>query len=220
LLNHSQKLPFREFEIMRNILMSAAAMALCIGATSSQAQEMGPFLSRPATSADITHVNATCPGNSFISAIQSMSYSDHEGYYGLNIWCKPLVKVDQMPTDLTEKEIIPYSKAPTNNGGGIKAACPDNYYVSGFQLFVDNDPSHQRSTIIWCKPLMPSGGKPPTGPATYELDTQMEPSDNGGSKRIESQDGYYFYQVELGVAQNGDRVGRALSAWTRQFSAP
>jgi hypothetical protein len=206
---------------MKKIMMSAAVVVLCVDATSGQSQEIGPILSRPPTVLDATHVYATCPGYSFISAIQSMKYADRRyGDYGLNIWCKPLVKVTQMPTDLTEKEIIPYSKAPTVDGGGIKASCPDNYYVSGFQLFVDNDPSHQRSTIMWCKPLLPASGNQPTSPATYQLDTQMEPSDNGGSRRIESQDGYYFYQVELGIAQNGDRIGRALSGWTRPFALP
>jgi hypothetical protein len=206
---------------MKDILIGTISIALFIGvATSSQAQEVGPILTRPATVIDPTHVYATCPDKHFISAIQSMSYSAAEGNYGLNIWCKPLVNV-AMPTNLTEIQEIPYSKAPTNNGGGLKAECPNNYYVSGFQLLVDNDPSHQRSTLTWCKPLLPPSGTPPAGPPTYELDTQMEPPDNGASKRIESEDGYYFYQAQLLVAPNGNYgAGRALSAWTRQFSAP
>jgi hypothetical protein len=133
----------------------------------------------------------------------------------MNIWCKPLVSV-QMPTDQKEKGPL-NSKASLGGGGGPKAACPANYYVSGFQLLKRR---RRYPSAVYEYLLMPLGSTKPTGPPEIFLTTDKEPETSAGSSRIDSRDGYYFFQAEVDLTPANGGFDRFLLGWIRFPAKP
>jgi hypothetical protein len=192
------------------LVAAIVAAGLLASPSWSQSVEKGPFISQqPAVPGP--GIPARCPDNHYTSAIQTLK-SNNNDQRGLNIWCKPLLRVATMPSDMGEKG--PFNtKEPVVSGGGPKAACLEGYYVSAIQLRVDGDATHQRSIDLWCKPL-PKTDAAPTDLGDKILSTGPEPSESGGSVRIECANGYFISAVQI---ENVYNYKRSVSAVTRAF---
>ena len=193
----------------------AAIIAVGLFASSSRGQpaEQGPFTTtQPSNSGG--GAKAQCPDSHYISAFQAVKDNDQQ--HTIRIWCKPLRKVDIMPADPGEKGPF-ITKEPTSNGGGVKANCLDGYYTSAFQLFVDGDPSQQRSIHFWCKPLPKVDIMPPDlgEKMTVPFSTGGEPHGGGGSVRVASADGYFISAVQ--IFQSGGSGWRIVHLWRKPF---
>jgi hypothetical protein len=91
------------------------------------------------------------------------------------------------------------TRQPSNDGGGAKAECPANYYISAFQAVKDND--QQRTIQIWCKPFHKVDVKP-ADPGEKGPYITKEPSSSGGGPKVNCLDDYYAWA--FAICKDGD----------------
>ncbi len=208
---------------MKMIFISAVAAIVAAGALASSsrsdAQEMGPYITRQPSSvgggAKVGVVPKQCPDSYYISAFQAIK--DNNNQRAINVWCKPLPKVAAMPSDLSEKG--PFNtKEPTSNGGGPKVQCQDGYYASALALRVDapGGLGGQRSIDFWCKPFPKVTKMPGNLGERGPDDTGYDPDNNGDSKIVRSPDGYFISSIQIIQGPNpaADPVRKA-NVWYR-----
>jgi hypothetical protein len=201
------------------VIATTVAAALLASSNRSNAQEKGPYITRqPSNSGGGEKAGVVpnqCPDTYYISAFQTIKDNLHQR--AINVWCKPLPKVDTMPIDLSEKG--PFNtKEPSDTGGGPKVECPDGYYASAFAFRVDAPglTYGQRSIDFWCKPFPKVDAMPADLGEKGPGDTGYDPHLSGGSRTVRSPDGYFISAIQILQGPNPRAVPvRRAYVWYR-----
>jgi hypothetical protein len=201
------------------VIAAIVAVGLLMSPNRSCAQESKSYTTRQPSSngrgGKVGVVTDQCPDNYYISAFQTVK--DNNNQRAIRVWCKPLPKVDAMPSNLSESKPL-HSKEPASEGGGAKIECPDRYYFSGFQFRVDapGGLGGQRSIDLWCKPFPKVNAMPSNLAEIGPDDTGYDPFSSGGSKKVESPDGYFISAIQIWQATDQERYpARRASVWYR-----
>lgn len=204
------------------VVAAIVAVGLLVSSNPSYAQELGPKITRQPSSngrggkVGVVAAADQCPDSYYISAFQTIK--DNNNQRAISVWCKPLPKVDAMPSDLSEKGPFHSKEPPSGGGGGAKVECPDRYYFSAFQFRVDapGGLGGQRSIDLWCKPFPKVNTMPSNLGEIGPGDTDYDPYTSGVSKAVRSPDGYFISAIQIWQTTNPQAYpARRASVWFR-----